>query len=175
MPKTKASSTCLPELFWVSAKAITAEATGPAGWMMVLRWVSSKSKVCDEMPLIRAALAMSTRSARPASVAWGAGESMCTAARADSTASWRAAPMAQPSQFRKVRWASCSTLSLQPWLGCSATNFASSAVMGGALWSAATAVLMVMCNPVRVSKNQASRLILRSRARLVQRARSFFM
>ena len=174
MPSTSASMTWRPELFWVSAKAITADATGPAGWMMVLRWVSSKSKVCEEMPLIKAALAMSTRSERPASVAWGAGESMFTAAKADSTASCFAAPIAQPSQFKNVRWASCSTVSLQPWLGCSATNWASCAVMGGALWSAATAVLMVMCSPVRL-KNQASRLILRSRAKSVQRARSFFM
>ena len=33
-----------------------AEATGPAGWMIVRRCVSSKSNVCDVMPLSSAAL-----------------------------------------------------------------------------------------------------------------------
>ena len=37
-----------------SASARSAEITGPAGWMMVFRCVSSKSKTCDEMPLTRA-------------------------------------------------------------------------------------------------------------------------
>ena len=97
-----------------SASASTAEATGPAGWMMVLRCVSSKSKVCELMPLISAALAMSTRSRAAQHVACGAGCSICTAASAASAASWCAAPTAQPTQLRKVRWASWSTASLQP-------------------------------------------------------------
>ena len=92
-----------------SASASAADATGPAGWMIVLRWVSSKSKVCDAMPLTSAALAMSTRSLRPSTVACGDGASSCTAASAASTVGWRAAPIAQPSQFMNVRWASRST------------------------------------------------------------------
>ena len=39
-----------------SASASAAEATGPAGWMIVRRCVSSKSNVCDEMPFSIAAL-----------------------------------------------------------------------------------------------------------------------
>ena len=92
-----------------SASASAADATGPAGWMIVLRCVSSKSKVCDEMPLRSAALAMSTRSARPSTVACGEGASSCTAASAAASVGWRAAPIAQPSQFMNVRCASRST------------------------------------------------------------------
>ncbi len=40
-----------------SASASAADATGPAGWMIVFRCVSSKSNVCDVMPLSSAALA----------------------------------------------------------------------------------------------------------------------
>ena len=47
----------------------------------------------------QAALAMSTCSARPSTVACGAGCSIRTAASAASAASWRAAPIAQPSQL----------------------------------------------------------------------------
>jgi hypothetical protein len=99
MPSTSASMTSRPPAPRNSASASTAEATGPAGWMMVLRWVSSKSKVCEVMPFTRAALAMSTFSCRPSTVACGAGWSTCTAASAASAASWCAAPMAQPSQL----------------------------------------------------------------------------
>src|SRR5258708_4291069 len=86
MPSTSASASRRPSAPVCSARASSAEATGPAGWMIVFRWVSSKSKVCEVMPLISAALAMSTRSPRPSSVAWGAGRSMLTAARAASAA-----------------------------------------------------------------------------------------
>ena len=81
------------------ASGSSADATGPAGWMMVFRCVSSKSKVCEVMPLTSAALAMSTFSARPSTVACADGSSSCTAVRAASAASWWAAPMAQPSQL----------------------------------------------------------------------------
>ena len=127
-----------------SASAISAEATGPAGWMMVLRWVSSKSKVCEVMPLTSAALAMSTFSLRPATVACGAGCNSAMAARVASAASCLAAPTAQPSQLRKVRCASWSTVSLQPREACEATYSARIFVMGGALWSAGTWVLRAM-------------------------------
>jgi hypothetical protein len=106
MPSTSASSSARPLAPFNSASASSAEATGPAGWMMVFRCVSSKSKVCELMPLSSAALAMSTLSPRPSTVACGAGCSICTAASAASTASCRAAPTAQPSQLRKVRCAS---------------------------------------------------------------------
>ena len=82
MPSTKASINSRPEAPVNSASGSRADATGPAGWMMVLRWVSSKSKVCEVMPLMRAALAMSTRSRRPAMPACEAGCNICTAARA---------------------------------------------------------------------------------------------
>ena len=85
MPSTSASIKARPLAPVTSASASSAEATGPAGWMMVLRCVSSKSKVCEEMPLTSAALAMSTRSARPSTVACGAGCSICTAASAAAT------------------------------------------------------------------------------------------
>ena len=87
------------------------------------------------------ALAMSTRSARPRRVACGAGSSMRMPASAASIASCVAAPAAQPAQLRKVRWASCSTASLQPREGWVATKRASACVIGGAWWSAATWVL----------------------------------
>jgi hypothetical protein len=77
MPSTSASITCRPLLPRCSASANAAEATGPAGWMIVLRCVSSKSNVCDEMPFNSAALAMSTRSLRPRSDACAAGASSC--------------------------------------------------------------------------------------------------
>lgn len=99
MPSTNASISWRPEAPRCSPSASSAEATGPAGWMMVLRCVSSKSKVCEVMPLTSAALAMSTLSARPGTLACGAGSSMRTAAIAASAASWRAAPIAQPSQL----------------------------------------------------------------------------
>ena len=133
MPSTSASITSRPPAPRRSASASTAEATGPAGWMIVFRWVSSKSKVCEVMPLTSAALAMSTCSARPSTLACGAGSSIRTAASAASAASCRAAPMAQPSQLKKVRCASCSTASLQPRDGWPATNFARIAVIGGAV------------------------------------------
>ena len=60
MPSTSASISCRPEAPVCSASASSADATGPAGWMIVLRCVSSKSKVCEVMPLTSAALAMST-------------------------------------------------------------------------------------------------------------------
>jgi hypothetical protein len=53
--------------------------------MMVLRCVSSKSKVCELMPLTSAALAMSTRSGRPSTAACAAGCSTFTAASAAAT------------------------------------------------------------------------------------------
>jgi hypothetical protein len=68
MPRTSASMTCRPVAPMTSARASTADATGPAGWMMVFKCVSSKSKVCEAMPLTSAALAMSTLSARPSTV-----------------------------------------------------------------------------------------------------------
>ena len=106
MPSTKASITLRPESPSLSASASNAEATGPAGWMMVFKCVSSKSKVCEVMPFTNAALAMSTLSPRPSTLAWGAGSSMRTAPRAASADSCRAAPTAQPTQLRKVRCAS---------------------------------------------------------------------
>ena len=48
--------------------------------MMVFRCVSSKSKVCELMPFSSAALAMSTRSLRPSTLACAAGSSICTPA-----------------------------------------------------------------------------------------------
>src|SRR6218665_965032 len=44
MPMTSASSSARPEAPRCSANARMADATGAAGWMMVFRWVSSKSK-----------------------------------------------------------------------------------------------------------------------------------
>src|SRR6218665_1151761 len=72
MPMTSASSSARPEAPRCSANAKMADATGAAGWMMVFRWVSSKSKVCDVMPLSSAALAMSSRSERPSTAGCGA-------------------------------------------------------------------------------------------------------
>ena len=66
---------------------------------------------------------------------------LCTAARAASTVGWRAAPIAQPSQFRNVRCASRSTAAENLPDGCLATNSARMRVIGGALVSAATFVL----------------------------------
>src|SRR5665213_2566764 len=109
--------------------------------MIVFRWVSSKSNVCDEMPLSSAALAMSTRSPRPRMDACGDGPSSCIAANAASSVGCRAAPMAQPVQLRNVRCASRSTASLQPRDGCPLANSARMRVTGGACWSAATLVL----------------------------------
>src|SRR6218665_902627 len=54
MPMTSASSSARPEAPRCSANAKMADATGAAGWMMVFRWVSSKSKgwgVGDVEPL----------------------------------------------------------------------------------------------------------------------------
>ena len=45
----------MPLTGWCSAKASSALATGPAGWMTVRRCVSSKSKICELMPLNSAA------------------------------------------------------------------------------------------------------------------------
>ena len=73
MPRTSESISARPLAPVCSASASAAEATGPAGWMIVFRCVSSKSNVCDVMPLTSAALAMSTLSARPRMLAWGAG------------------------------------------------------------------------------------------------------
>jgi hypothetical protein len=133
MPSTSASITSRPLEPVTSASASSAEATGPAGWMIVFRCVSSKSNVCDVMPFTSAALAMSTLSARPSTVDWAEGCSIRIAPRVASADSCLAAPTAQPTQLRKVRWASCSTASLQPRDGCVATNFARICVMGGAL------------------------------------------
>ena len=144
MPSIKASITSRPVAPICSAKGRSAEATGPAGWMMVLRWVSSKSKVCEVMPLIKAALAMSTRSLRPAMLACGAGCNILTAAKAARAAAWSLAPIAQPNQFKKVRCASWSTASDQPLDGWVATNSAKMWVTAGALWSATTVVLVAM-------------------------------
>ena len=69
----KACRKASPGTGFLSASARIAEATGPLGWMMVFRCVSSKSKVCELMPLMSAALAMSTRSLRPSNVACAAG------------------------------------------------------------------------------------------------------
>ena len=144
MPSTSASISARPLAPVCSASANSAEATGPAGWMMVLRCVSSKSKVCELMPLSKAALAMSTLSRRPSTLAWGAGCSRRTAASAACTDSCSAAPTAQPSQLRKVRCAAWSTASDQPREGWVATKCASNWVTGGAWWSAATWVLRAM-------------------------------
>src|SRR6218665_4065367 len=143
MPMTSASSSARPEAPRCSANARMADATGAAGWMMVFRWVSSKSKVCDVMPLSSAALAMSSRSERPSTAACGAGSSICRAASAASAAGGRAAPMAQPSQLYKVRTASRSTASFQPRPGWVLTKRARMAVMAGGAVSAATGVLRV--------------------------------
>jgi hypothetical protein len=115
-----------------SPSASTADATGPAGWMMVFRCVSSKSKVCELMPLSSAALAMSTFSLRPSSEACGAGDSSEIAARAACMVSCCAGPMAQPTQLAKVRCASRSTASVQPFDGWPEANSASSCVIAGA-------------------------------------------
>ena len=106
IPSTSASMSWRPLAPVTSASASSAEATGPAGWMIVLRWVSSKSKVCDEIPFTSAALAMSTFSARPSTEACGAGCNMAMAPSAATTLSCFAAPTAQPAQLRNVRWAS---------------------------------------------------------------------
>ena len=124
-----------------SASASAAEATGPAGWMIVFRCVSSKSNVCDEMPFSSAALAMSTRSRRPSIVACGDGASSCVAASAAASVGWCAAPIAQPSQFMNVRCASRSTAAGNCADGWFATNSARMRVTGGALVSAVTLVL----------------------------------
>jgi len=79
--------------------ASAADATGPAGWMIVRRWVSSKSNVCEVIPLTSAALPMSTDSRRPSTLACAAGSSSATAASAASAAAWRDAPIAHPSQL----------------------------------------------------------------------------
>jgi hypothetical protein len=177
MPSTSASINSRPLAPRCSASASAAEATGPAGWMMVFRWVSSKSKVCELMPLSSAAPAMSTRSSRPSTVACGAGSSMRMPASAACTASCRAAPTAQPTQFRNVRCASCSTAALQPADGWLATKRASKRVMGGALLSAATGVLRAMaCLVARFpSLVHSSIWILRSRASAAQRDTSAWM
>ena len=109
--------------------------------MMVFRWVSSKSKVCELMPLSKAALAMSTRSLLPKTAACAEGANSFTAPNAASTVSWVLGPTAQPAQLAKVRWACASTASDQPLEGWLATNSASNWVMAGALASATTVVL----------------------------------
>ena len=103
MPRTSASTTSRPLEPRTSASASSAEATGPAGWITVFRCVSSKSKVCDVMPFTSAAPAMSSFSARPSTLDCAEGSSIRIAAIAASADSCRAAPMAQPTQLRKVR------------------------------------------------------------------------
>jgi hypothetical protein len=108
--------------------------------MMVFKCVSSKSKVCELMPLSKAALAMSTRSLRPNTAAWAEGANSFTAPNAASMVSWVLGPTAQPAQLAKVRWAWASTASDQPLEGCEATNSANIWVIAGALASATTVV-----------------------------------
>src|SRR5664279_1095705 len=144
IPSTSASISCRPVPPWCSASASAADATGPAGWMIVLRCVSSKSNVCDEMPLSNAALAMSTRSPRPRIVACAAGANSCTAASAAASVGCCAAPTAQPTQLSRVRCASRSTASLQPRDGWPTANSARMRVTGGAWASAMTTVFCAM-------------------------------
>src|SRR5678815_1946805 len=84
---------------------------------------------------------MSTRSARPTTVACPAGSNSRIAASAASMAAWRDAPIAHPSQFSSVRCASCSTSAVHLPDGCPATNSANWRVTGGAEASAFTWVL----------------------------------
>ena len=79
MPSTTASMTSRPVEPSFSASANTAEHTGPAGWMMVFRCVSSKSKACELTPLMRAALPMSTRAFVPSTRACSAGSNISAA------------------------------------------------------------------------------------------------
>src|SRR5438105_4461860 len=64
--------------------------------------------------------------------------------------------MPQPTQFRRVRSASCSTASLQPRDGWVATNLARICVTGGASRSAFVSCAMRAVSPsVRVAENDA--------------------
>ena len=90
-----------------SASASAADATGPAGWMIVLRCVSSKSNVCDAMPFskrgaadVDALAAAEERRLRR----WARAPARRRAPLRPSA--WRDAPIAQPTQLRNVRCAS---------------------------------------------------------------------
>src|SRR5215470_10348787 len=96
------------------------------------------------MPLSSAAPPMSTRSLRPRTDACGAGANSLTAVSAASSAAWREAPIAHPSQFISVRRASRSTAAGYPPTGCVATNSARMRVTGGAFVSAVTFVLFAI-------------------------------
>jgi len=93
----KACSSSGPETGLYSASAKSADATGPEGWMMVGRCVSSKSKTWLVMPFNSAAVRMSVLSSRPSTEACAGPAKGMSAASAASTASCRAAPTAQPS------------------------------------------------------------------------------
>src|SRR5258708_5384030 len=77
--------------------------------MAVSIWVSSKSSTWELMPLSKAACNTSTRSGRPHSVACGGPKNGASAAMALATVSWRAPPIAQPTQLSSVRAPSCLT------------------------------------------------------------------
>src|SRR3954470_18614932 len=109
-PITSAFMNSAPEVGLYLAQAVSAEATGPAGWMIVFRCVSSKSSTCELMPLIKAACSTSKRSDRPKSPAWGGPENGLNAATAWSGAPCREPPTATPTQFKSVRAASFLTL-----------------------------------------------------------------
>ena len=78
---------------------------------MPARWVSSKSSRFELVPLMHAALRASKRSPRPSSVACGGPEKSRSVAIITSTVSSRQPPIAQPSQLRIARAASCRTSS----------------------------------------------------------------
>ena len=99
----------VPGIGRCSERASNAETTGPAGWMTVLRCVSSKSKTCELMPFISDACSTSIRWRRPRIEACGGPENGASAPIAASSVSCRDPPTAQPIQLSSVRCASFRT------------------------------------------------------------------
>ncbi len=87
MPSANAWASSLPETACLAESARAAEITGPPGWMIDLRCVSSNVCTAELMQLRRAAFTGSSRSARPTRGAIGRPENSMRLARAVSTAS----------------------------------------------------------------------------------------
>jgi hypothetical protein len=87
MPSTIAFTNSRPDTGRYSATARIDDATGPAGWMTVFRWVSSKSNTWELIPFISDAFRMSIRSRRPSTAACGGPQNGTRAAIATSRVS----------------------------------------------------------------------------------------
>ena len=109
MPSTSALMKSGPDMGWCWAKASSALATGPAGWMTYADACRRNRRRARLMPLSRLAFSGSSFSGRPRTEAERGPEKGERAASAASTAACRQPPTAQASQLTKVRAASWRT------------------------------------------------------------------